>query len=323
MPDDLAGLRAQREHGRSVEVVARPGLRRPWRRIADTPIGQVKLGIIGTGDPARSAAGLPGIAVLRPRLIALLAARRDCVSPPQLLAGLRVPPVDETANAEFGSRHSRKEHAVRHQRRHRHRIAFLPFGGLRFPKLLAGLGVIGNHMGVERRAKHLAVVERGSLIGDTAAHHTRRLRWPIERLLPELLSRADVDGDGVFCIGDVHDAVVDERLALLPPIIGEAQAPDRHKAFDVGLVDLLERAIALLAVAHSIGQHVAGILAVVLEVFVCLCGGCAGKQREGHSGRDCFHWTLPNLPTTGRVVRPYRMALHGQGRAVQPRICEA
>ena len=120
VPDDLAGLRPQRQHRGGVEVVARPRLRRPRRRIADAPVHEVELRIVRAGDPGRAAADLPRIGVLRPGLVALLAARRNGVAAPQLLAGLGVPAVDEAADAELGARDAGDQHAVGDQRRDRH-----------------------------------------------------------------------------------------------------------------------------------------------------------------------------------------------------------
>src|SRR5262249_56154178 len=84
VPDDLARLRPQGEHRGGVEVVPGTALRRPRRGIADAPVGEIELRIIGAGDPARAATDLPGIAVLWPRIVAFLAARRNGVAPPYL-----------------------------------------------------------------------------------------------------------------------------------------------------------------------------------------------------------------------------------------------
>src|ERR1700730_6321074 len=69
-------------------MVAGSGLRRPGRRIAGPPIDEIELGIVRAGDPARSSADLPGVGVLRPSLVPLLAARRNGIAPPNLLSGL-------------------------------------------------------------------------------------------------------------------------------------------------------------------------------------------------------------------------------------------
>jgi hypothetical protein len=43
-----------------------------------------------------------GVGVLWPRLVALLAACRNCVMPPQVMASVRIPAVDEAANSKLG-----------------------------------------------------------------------------------------------------------------------------------------------------------------------------------------------------------------------------
>src|SRR2546422_1307865 len=44
--------------------------------------------------------------------------------------------------------------------------------------------------------------------------------------------------------------------SLLAPVVVEAQVPRRHQTPDGSLVDLVERAVALLVVAHPIGKDV-------------------------------------------------------------------
>ena len=82
---------------------------------------------------------------------------RDRMGAPQMLAGRRIPAVDEAARAELGAGDAGDHDAVGDQRRHRHRVAFLEVGGLLAPELLAGLGVERDHIGVERGAEQLAV----------------------------------------------------------------------------------------------------------------------------------------------------------------------
>src|SRR5262249_27167454 len=67
----------------------------------------------------------------------------------------------------------------------------------------------------------------------------------------------------------------------------EAQIPDRHQALDGLLVDLLERAVALLVVAHPIGQNVVGRAAVtvLLEIVERLRGGAGAEQKQDTRSR--------------------------------------
>src|SRR3984893_11043746 len=235
-------------------MVAGSGLRRPGRRIAGPPIDEIELGIVGAGDPARSSADLPGVGVLRPSLVPLLAARRNGISAPKLLAGLWIPAVDEAPDPIFGARDACDQNTIRDQWRARHRVAFFPFGRLRLPNFLSGLCLISDDMGIERGAEYLAFIDRGALVGDAATHDAGGLRRPLESLLPDLLSGSDADCDRGLGIGHVHHAVVDDRLCLLAPIVVETETPDRHQSLDRLLVDLLERAVAVLVVSHPVGE---------------------------------------------------------------------
>src|SRR5262249_28682049 len=120
--------------------------------------------------------------------------------------------------------------------RNRERKALLPFRRLRLPQLLAVFGVIRDDVSVERGAEDLAVVDRRALVGDAATDDAGSFRRPIERLLPDLLAGGDVDRDGRPGVGDVHHAVVDDRLRLLAPIVFEVQIPHWHQTLTVCLL---------------------------------------------------------------------------------------
>src|SRR5262249_57873695 len=121
-------------------------------------------GIVGARHPSRAAANLPGVVVLRPGLVALLAARRDGVAPPQMLPGLGVPAVDEAADAKLGAGNAGDQYAVRYQRSDGERKAILPFSRLRLPQLLAILSVVGAHVSIGHGAEDFAVVERRHIV---------------------------------------------------------------------------------------------------------------------------------------------------------------
>jgi hypothetical protein len=93
-----------------------------------------------------------------------------------VIAGFRVPAVDETANAELRAGDAGDQHVVGDQWRDRHGITFLPLRRFLVPDLVAGLDVERDDMGIERGAVEPAVEDRGALVGDTAAHDARRLR---------------------------------------------------------------------------------------------------------------------------------------------------
>ena len=76
------------------------------RGIADAPVGEVGVGIVGARVPDRGAAGLPGIA--RPGFVARLARPGNGVEAPDFLAGLRVERGDEAADGAVAARQCRR-----------------------------------------------------------------------------------------------------------------------------------------------------------------------------------------------------------------------
>src|ERR1051325_7567020 len=105
----------------------------PRSAVASAPVGDVGFGIVVAGDPHRAAAGLPLVAALGPRLAPGFSWRRDGVSAPQLLAGIRIVSGDEPADAELAARRTDEHFAVRHQRREAHIVAAAVVGDGRGP----------------------------------------------------------------------------------------------------------------------------------------------------------------------------------------------
>src|SRR5262249_53924182 len=70
----------------------------------------------------------------------------------------------------------------------------------------------------------------------------------------------------------------------------EAEIPHRHQTLDGLLVDLFERTVALLMVAHTVGEDVVGraAVAVFLEVVKRLRGG-AGAEQQHNTRSRCEH----------------------------------
>src|SRR5262249_24124589 len=146
---DFAGLRPNCQHAGCVQAVELGP--RPWivrLVIADAPVDEIELRIVRAGSPRRSAALLPPVALgpgLRPRF----ATRGNRVAAPQFLAGFRVPTVEEATCRGLAAGHSRNDDAVGHNRRARGEIAFLGFGKLLVPDLLARLHVERDEMVVD------------------------------------------------------------------------------------------------------------------------------------------------------------------------------
>ena len=176
-----------------------------------------------------------------------------------MLAGFRIPPVDEVAGAELGAGNAGDQHAVGDQGRHRHRISGFEVDRVLAPQLLAGLGIERDHVGVERGAKDLAVIQRAAAVDDAAADDARSFRRILDLRLPDLPPGFGVDRHRGAVGGDVKNALVDQRLGFFAAIVVEAVVPHRDQAFHGVFVDLLQRAETLQMVAHSVVENVTGI----------------------------------------------------------------
>src|SRR5262249_17734178 len=95
------------------------------------------------------------------------------------------------------------------------------------------------------------------------------------------------DRDRRLSVGDIHHAVVDDRLRLLAPIVVEAKIPNENQTLDGLLVDLFERAVALLVITHAIGEDVVGraAVAVFLEIVEGLRRGPGAKKQQSTRGK--------------------------------------
>src|SRR2546429_3238973 len=179
IPDEFAGLGPHRKQRSGVQVVARSRGRIPRAGVARAPIDKIEIGVVRAGDPGRAAAAQVGVS-RRPGLIALLTRSGDGVAAPELLSSFRIPTVEKTADAELGAGDAGDQHAGRDLRRHCHREALFPLRNFLLPDLLAGLHVERDNVGIEGGAENLAVENRRTLIGYTAAYHPWRLERPVE-----------------------------------------------------------------------------------------------------------------------------------------------
>src|SRR5262249_1994236 len=105
--DHLTRLRANRQQ--TVRIQAIQILARPWivgLGVARAPVDEIEFGIVGTRPPRRPATLRPGLAVFRPCFGAWLSWSRDRVAAPQLLSGIGIPAVQETACCRFAARDS-------------------------------------------------------------------------------------------------------------------------------------------------------------------------------------------------------------------------
>src|SRR5262249_46564675 len=140
----------------------------PWTAVAGSPVGELRLRIVGARDPHRCTAGLPLIAA-RPRLASGFAGRGNRVGLPRFLAGFDVERRDETTNADFAAGDTDHHEALGHERRARDVVALLVVVHLRRPAFLTGLRVDRNEDGIAGAEEHRVLIER-----DTAARPMER-----------------------------------------------------------------------------------------------------------------------------------------------------
>src|SRR5262245_27096364 len=107
MPDQLAGLVPNRQNAGRVQHLSPAAIGRVvGLGIAGAPVDEVNLRVIRAVLPCRSATVFPRVwNVLGPGLGAWLAGRRDGVAAPEMLAGIRIPAIEEPARCAVAARH--------------------------------------------------------------------------------------------------------------------------------------------------------------------------------------------------------------------------
>ena len=132
VPLQLPGVGVERHNRIGVEIVSGANVGVPvGARVADPPIGEIELGVVGAGEPNGASPRLPGIVF--PGLMAGLAGAGDGVELPDLLARLRVVSRQETANAEFAAGRPDDDLVLDNQRRKSERVAFAVVEDSRVP----------------------------------------------------------------------------------------------------------------------------------------------------------------------------------------------
>ncbi|MCY1421433.1 hypothetical protein D9M71_370900 [compost metagenome] len=103
--------------------------------------------------------------------------------------------------------------------------------------------------------------------------------------MPELLAGARVHGEYPRVgAGDVHHAILHQRLGLLATLLlaTEGQCPHRAQLLHVVAVEGIQGAVALALQAQAIGHHLVGGFGVIEDVLVGDTGqGQAAGQRHG------------------------------------------
>src|SRR5678815_3909401 len=102
MPFQIPGIRIESDNGVCIKIVTRTAIAIPiGSGVADTPVHQIEIRIVGSGCPNRTAASLPGVTA--PCLAAGLTGRRNRVKAPELLSIRSAVRRDETSNTVFSA----------------------------------------------------------------------------------------------------------------------------------------------------------------------------------------------------------------------------
>jgi len=197
----------------------------------------------------------------RPGVGTDLARCRQRVRPPKYLAGLRVQRGQPTAYAKFAAGHAAVDNAVVVEWRGGHAVAVLPVLDRRLPHLLAGLHVEGDHVGIELTQKQHALAHRQAAI-EPAAADGGDLLVDAGPALPFELTGLRVQREHVVVAGDdIHKPILHQRrrfrgvLAAHPGAL-QAGHPRALELFHIVGVDLLQRRVALIGEAATVGHPV-------------------------------------------------------------------
>src|SRR5207248_7147804 len=123
--------------------------------VADALIEGVSFWIVRRRLPDRPAAMTPAILAVFPGFIARLTRARDRVSPPELLPGIEVGPLDEAADAVFAAGGADDRHVAHDQRGERQSFADCRIRDLALPHFLACRLVDCEQPPVERNGDDL------------------------------------------------------------------------------------------------------------------------------------------------------------------------
>ena len=179
--------------------------------------------------------------MLAPRLVARLAARRHRVGDPQPLAGLGVVRDDGAARAAVAAGEAQHHLAVGDQRGVRMPQPGGVVAGAHLPALLARAGIEDDQRGVRRAPVDRVAVDRHAAV---AVEGLRLLDvlGVAARVLPHDVAGHDVEArDAAAPLGDVHQAVGDDRRRHPAAVVAHRVGPDETQVADRLPVDLLER----------------------------------------------------------------------------------
>jgi hypothetical protein len=123
------------------------------------------------------------------------------------------------------------------------------------------LRVERDEAAIERAEDHLVLPHRDAAIDDVAAAVAGDLARHLRVVFPQELAAARLERvDDRVGAGRVHAAVDDDRRRLGAAVDVDLVVPGEAELVDVLVVDLVERAVALLVVSAAVREPVAGLL---------------------------------------------------------------
>ncbi len=220
---------------------------------------------------------------------------------PRLLAGVGVIGGDVAARrAPFRAAVANHDLAAEHFRGAGDEQGFARVDRHRAPQLLAVAGIDRDQPAVDRGAVDFAFP-----VGQPAAgipHHAQTVAGVFDDLgviRPQHLATAGIDRvDEVVTAFEIHHPVDDQGRAEQGSIVRQIEVPGEAELVDVGIVDLLERAEALLTIGAPESRPVAPVGFVSERSVVDFGGGGsgAGQQQAGQGRNKCTrHSRVPGM----------------------------
>ena len=290
----------------------------PGRAVADAGVEDVQLGVVGHGVPDRAAAagGLPALPkpgrrafflhhLVGGRVVRLTRGIWGGVEPPDQLAAGRVIGRQVAAHAVLAAAVADQHLVLDDPRRAGDRVGLGGVGGLDAPGLRARFGVERNQAAIERPHIDPALPDSDPAVDHVATGVKAlvaldlRVEGPLER------ARLGVEGvDLGPGRGGVEHPVDHDRRGLLAAIGVKLVHPGQAQRADIGGVDLVQGAEALLVIGPAVGKPLTVAVGrgdpCAIDVAGLGPGLAAGGEQGGGGERpnelQHFHCRLPGRP---------------------------
>ncbi len=297
VPLHLAGVGEDREDRGEVEVVAAAGatdVAVPGNAVAGAEVDEIQLGVVGDGIPRGSARALleplagvfPGLRRLLHRLgfERLVGIAGNRVRAPVELTAVGIVGGHVTSHAELRAAVADQHTSRRHPRRSRDRVRLVLLGRALFPDDVPGGRVERGEPPVERRRIDLPFVDGHAAIDHVAAGFLSPLLRHLGIPGPDLRPGARVDRvHHAPGRRGVHHAVDHQRSRLEAAGGIRRKLPRQLQLGDVLVVDLVERAEALLVGTAVVGDPLAdlGMLQALVVDLARRFSDTIGADRGG------------------------------------------